>query len=49
LEINKKSEIALDIFIGNPNLKTIITQAAFQSKHPIIQAGAIQVFATMLK
>ena len=44
-----KVEGALDIFLSNPSLKQVLTQAAFSSKDAVIQASAIQVFTLILR
>lgn len=40
-ENGKKTELALDLFIGNSNLKQVLTVAAFNSKTPAIQAASL--------
>lgn len=44
-----KTEGALDIFLSNPSLKQVLTQAAFSSKDTVIQAAAIQIFTLILR
>ena len=48
-ENGKKAELALDLFIGNSNLKQILTVAAFNAKTPAIQAAALQMLAMLIK
>jgi hypothetical protein len=44
-----KVEGALDIFLSNPSLKQVLTQAAFSSKDAVIQAAAVQIFTLILR
>jgi hypothetical protein len=46
---SSKVEGVLDIFLSNPSLKQVLTQAAFSSKDAVIQAAAIQVLTLILR
>ena len=37
----ERAESALDMFISNPNFKTVVYVAAYNSKVPFIQAAAL--------
>ena len=37
----EQSEAALDLYINNPSLKSVLQQAAYNSKVPAVQAGAL--------
>lgn len=44
-----RQESALDLFLASPNFKNVISQAAFNSRSPVVQSLAIQVFSSMLR
>ena len=48
-EQGSKEVLALDLFLTNPSIKTLLMSAAFSSKDPVLQALAVQIFAIMLK